>query len=368
MIKFLDLKSINKQYEKELKKACSRVIDSGWYILGDEVRSFEKMFSNYCNTKYCLGVGSGLDALILTLKAWKVLGKLQDGDEVIVPANTFIATILAITETGLKPILVEPDENSYNICPTEVKKKISFRTKVIIPVHLYGRMSPMLELSEIAKNNGILILEDAAQAHGSELNEIKSGAWGDAAAFSFYPGKNLGALGDAGAITTNDSNLHEVLVALRNYGSNQTYYNKYIGMNSRMDEIQAACLKVKLKYLEKEIARRRDIANIYLNKISCNSLILPNNNDIKSNVWHLFVARTDKREKIQKYLSNCNVETRIHYPVPPNLQECYINYELGTYKKTEKMANEIFSLPMGLHLSNKEVFEIITFINGFDNA
>lgn len=365
MIKFLDLKKINGQYQKELKQACSRVIDSGWYILGQELESFEYQFSEYCGTKYCLGVASGLDALILTLKAWKILGKLKDGDEVIVPANTFIASILAITETGLKPVLIEPDERTYNVAPAAVKKALTSKTKVILAVHLYGRMSPMLELTKIAKENKILILEDAAQAHGSMIEGVKSGAWGDAAGFSFYPGKNLGAIGDAGAITTDDKDLYEVLKALRNYGSHETYMNKYLGMNSRMDEIQAACLKVKLRYLDKEIARRRDIAEMYLTQIVSDSVSLPINFDDESNVWHLFVIRTQKRKQLERHLIENSIESRIHYPVPANRQECYKDFQLGAFDRTEKISNEIISLPIGMHLTDQDVSTIARCINGF---
>ena len=247
MIPFLDLKSVNQTYNKELKEACSRVIDSGWYIGGQELLEFEKKFSNYCGTKYCIGVANGLDALILVLKVWKLMGLLKDGDEVIVPANTYIASILAISENNLTPILVEPELATYNLCPTNVAKAITNKTKVILPVHLYGQISNMPEIMVIAKKYNLLVLEDSAQSHGASVQNIKAGNWADASGFSFYPGKNLGALGDAGAITTNNEELNQNLRALRNYGSHEKYKNIYKGVNSRLDEIQAAMLTVKLK-------------------------------------------------------------------------------------------------------------------------
>ncbi|TOE88922.1 DegT/DnrJ/EryC1/StrS family aminotransferase, partial [Vibrio parahaemolyticus] len=242
MIPFLDLKSINLQYHNELKEACARVIDSGWYIMGNELTQFESEFAEYCGTKHAIGVANGLDALILVLRAWKEMGKLKDGDEVIVPANTYIASILAITENNLTPILVEPDPLSYNLTKKNVEAAITPRTKVILPVHLYGLISPMPELMVLAEEHNLLVLEDCAQAHGAEIADKKAGSWGDAAGFSFYPGKNLGALGDAGAITTNDDELSSVVRALRNYGSHKKYENLYKGVNSRLDEIQAAML------------------------------------------------------------------------------------------------------------------------------
>tara|TARA_Y100000766_G_scaffold285115_1_gene306496 strand:- start:4492 stop:5598 length:1107 start_codon:yes stop_codon:yes gene_type:complete len=365
VIKFLDLKEINQQYEKDLKDAFSRVINSGWYILGKELDLFESEFAEYCQSKHCIGVASGLDALILTLKAMKILGKIKEGDEVIVPANTFIATIIAITETGLKPVLVDPNELSYNIDPIEVKKKISRKTKIIIPVHLYGRIAPMQELKKIADDHKILILEDAAQAHGSELDGKKAGSFGEAAGFSFYPGKNLGALGDAGAIITSNTKLFEVIHSLRNYGSQKTYFNKYIGINSRMDEMQAAFLRVKLKKLENEIERRREIANKYLTYISNEHITLPNNDDEKSHVWHLFVIRTKNRSKLQDYLLSNKIETRIHYPIPTFAQECYLEHKLENCDLTKQLSEEIVSLPMGLHLSDEDVHEVINCINNY---
>lgn len=301
MINFLDLKKINSQYREELISACTRVIDSGWYINGNELNEFENNFAKYCGTKHAIGVANGLDALILTLRAWKELGKLQDGDEVIVPANTYIASILAISANNLKPVLVEPDINTYNLNPKLIEEKITSKTKVILAVHLYGQLADMPNICQLAKKHNLLILEDSAQAHGAEIEGKRAGNWGDASGFSFYPGKNLGALGDGGAITTNDDELAEVLNALRNYGSHEKYVNKYKGVNSRLDEIQAACLNVKLKHLDDTINSRRTIAQAYQTNLgNIDSLTLPKIKDIPSNlshVWHLYVIRTEQREK-----------------------------------------------------------------------
>lgn len=302
MINFLDLKAINNQYKNELKDACARVIDSGWYIMGHELAQFEKEFSHYCGTKHTIGVANGLDALNLVLRAWKELGKLQGGDEVIVQANTYIASILAITENDLVPVLVEPNPETFNLEPAQVREAITPRTKVILPVHLYGQLSPMPELMTIATEFNLLVLEDCAQAHGAEIHGKRAGNWGDAAGFSFYPGKNLGALGDAGAVTTNDDELAQTISALRNYGSHKKYENLYQGVNSRLDEIQAAMMRVKLPYLEKETARRQNIAQSYRTRIKNPLVKLPNVENEGAHVWHLFVVRCDVREKLQQWL------------------------------------------------------------------
>ena len=275
MIPFLDLKAINAQYRAELIAACTRVIDSGWYITGNEVEQFEQDFSNYCGTQYAIGVANGLDALTLTLRAWKELGKIKEGDEVIVPANTYIASILAVSSNGLVPILVEPDLATYNLCPKNVETAITSKTRVILPVHLYGQLADMPAIMDIAARHDLLVLEDSAQAHGASHNGKKSGNWGHAAGFSFYPGKNLGALGDAGAVTTNDKNLADTLRALSNYGSHEKYKNIFQGVNSRLDEIQAAMLNVKLCHLDAEIAHRRTIAAAYLEDINNPNIVLP---------------------------------------------------------------------------------------------
>ena len=308
MIPFLDLKEINAQYRDQLIEACTRVIDSGWYIAGNELETFEQSFSEYCGTKHAIGVANGLDALILTLRAWKELGKLKDGDEVIVPSNTYIASILAISANNLTPVLVEPDLSTYNLCPQKTEQAITSNTRVILPVHLYGQIADMPAIMEIAKKHNLLVLEDSAQAHGASIDGRRVGSWGDASGFSFYPGKNLGALGDAGAVTTNDDELANTLRALRNYGSHEKYKNLFQGVNSRLDEIQAAMLSVKLKHLDTEIARRREVANEYIKGINNKLITLPiNDNAIEvagyeKHVWHVFVIRCEKREALQKHL------------------------------------------------------------------
>jgi dTDP-4-amino-4,6-dideoxygalactose transaminase len=367
MIPFLDLKKINNQYADALKEACARVIDSGWYILGKELSAFEAAFSDYCGVTHTIGVANGLDALILTLRAWKELGKLKDGDEVIVPANTYIASILAITENKLTPILVEPDETTYNICPQNIAKAITPKTKAIVAVHLYGQLAPMPEIMALAKRHQLLVLEDAAQAHGATINGIKAGNWGDAAGFSFYPGKNLGALGDAGAITTNDPVLADTVKALQNYGSHKKYENLHQGINSRLDEIQAAILRVKLPYLEKETKARQEIARIYAAKIKNPSIILPKIDTPDSHVFHLFVIRAKKRAKLQEYLTQKGIQTLIHYPIPPHKQQAYPQLNTLSFPITEKIHQEILSLPMDPTISRNDIDTIITAINQFSS-
>lgn len=365
MIPFLDLKAINAQYRDELILAATRVIDSGWYINGDELDTFEKEFASYCGTKYAIGVANGLDALILTLRAWKELGKLQIGDEVIVPANTYIASILAISANGLVPVLVEPDIDTYNLCPRNIEAAITPKTKVILPVHLYGQLADMPAVMDIAQRYNLLVLEDSAQAHGASLNGKKSGNWGDASAFSFYPGKNLGALGDAGAITTNDDELAKTLQALRNYGSHEKYKNIMQGVNSRLDEIQAAMLSVKLSYLDTEITHRRKIAKLYIKGIKNPIITLPNNTHDSAHVWHVFVIRCDRRDELQKYLTENDVQTLIHYPVPPHQQQAYKEWNSRSYPVTEGIHREVLSLPIGPTITNDEISQIIHVINNF---
>ena len=369
MIPFLDLKNINQQYREELITACTRVIDSGWYISGKELESFEKNFAEYCGTQFAIGVANGLDALILTLRAWKELGKLQDGDEVIVPSNTYIASILAITANNLTPVLVEPDINTYNIDPAKIQQAITAKTRVILPVHLYGQLAEMPEIMQIAKQHNLLVLEDSAQSHGAQIQGKKAGNWGDAAGFSFYPGKNLGALGDAGAITTNDAELAQTLKALRNYGSHEKYKNLFVGVNSRLDEIQAAMLDVKLKHLDAEVKHRRIIANMYLEGIKNPELSLPltdtDASQYDQHVWHLFVVRSRNREALQQYLAENGVQTLIHYPVPPHKQQAYKEWNNLSYPISEKIHNEVMSLPMGPTLSLDDVKKVIQLCNSF---
>lgn len=366
-IEFLNLKKINEKYHSEITKSIDRVINSGWYINGSEVSTFEDEFAKYIGTKYCIGVANGLDALSLTLRAWKEMGKIKDGDEVIVPANTYIASILAITENNLKPILVEPELETYNIDIKRAKEVVSNKTKVILPVHLYGKIANMAEIVKFAEENDLLVLEDSAQAHGAETKSIKAGAWGHASGFSFYPGKNLGAMGDAGAITTNDKDLAEVIRTLANYGSKIKYVHKYKGVNSRLDDIQAAILRVKLLGLDKEIQDRRNIAKRYSDAINNEKIILPkfDCSDVESHAWHLFVIRCESRDELKLYLEGRGIQTLIHYPTPPHKQLAYhhdFNVQLPI---TELIHDTVLSLPMGGFLKHEEVEYIIDCINEF---
>lgn len=364
MIQFLDLKSVNAKYKTELLQACERVIDSGWYIMGKELSSFENEFAQYCGTKYCVGVANGLDALTLVLRAWMELGKLKSGDEVIVPANTYIASILAISENGLIPILAEPDANTLNLKPANIEKLVTPKTKAILPVHLYGKICPMDEITAIARKHNLLVLEDCAQAHGSMLAGKKAGAWGDAAGFSFYPGKNLGALGDAGAITTNCDELYSVLTALRNYGSHKKYENDFVGQNSRLDELQAAFLRVKLKHLDEETELRRNIARIYNRDIVNNLIEKPFEGESQEHVYHLYVIQTKFRDELQLYLEEHGVSTLIHYPIPPSLQKCYQGV-FDECKLTEEISCNILSLPVSPVMPLNEVEKVCQLVNDF---
>ncbi|WP_028694654.1 DegT/DnrJ/EryC1/StrS family aminotransferase [Pseudomonas cremoricolorata] len=365
MVKFLDLKAVNHQYREALIAACTEVIDSGWYILGERLQRFEENFAQYCGVKHCIGVANGLDALTLTLRAWKLLGRLNDGDEVIVPANTYIASIMAITENGLVPVLVEPDESSFNLDPARVESAISIKTRALLPVHLYGRLADMPALVEIARRYDLLVLEDAAQAHGAALAGKRSGVWGDASGFSFYPGKNLGALGDGGAITTNDCDLARALRALRNYGSQKKYMNQYVGVNSRLDEIQAAILDVKLKYLDVEVQRRCEIAKHYSEGIDHADIRLPTAGDQGQHVWHLYVVRTTRRNELQAHLAEQGVQTLVHYPTPPHLQAAYPAYNHLSLPLTKQIHDEVLSLPMDPTLSDAQIQQVIEACNRF---
>lgn len=366
MIPFLDLKAINQQYRDELLEAITKVVDSGWYVQGTEVKSFEQEFAGYCGTEHCIGVANGLDALSVTLRAWKEMGKLRDGDEVIVPANTYIASILAITENDLKPVLVEPDESTFNLCPLKTEQAITDKTRVILPVHLYGQLADMPAIMNIAKQHNLLVLEDSAQAHGASIDGKKAGNWGDASGFSFYPGKNLGALGDAGAVTTNDEELARTIRAVSNYGSHKKYENLYQGVNSRLDEMQAAVLRVKLRYLDNEIAARRAVAKTYIETIDNPNITLPSWQKEESHVFHLFVIRTKVRSELQEYLSKNNVQTLIHYPLPPHKQQAYREWNVQSYPITETIHDEVLSLPMGPTLSNDEATAVAVACNSFN--
>ena len=363
MISFLDLKAVNEQYITEIEKVLHKVIKSGWYILGTEVDLFEKEFAEYCGTDHCIGVANGLDALTIILKAYGI----GEGDEVIVPSNTYIASVLSVSANGADPILVEPDIASYNIDPKKIEEKITSRTKAILAVHLYGQSADMNAINQIAEKYNLKVIEDAAQAHGATYTGKRTGNLGNAAGFSFYPGKNLGALGDAGAITTNDGQLAEKIRALRNYGSHVKYENLYKGVNSRLDEIQAAILRIKLKELDRENERRREIATYYLNHINNSKIILPKivNRDLSSHVWHLFVVRTKEREKLQSYLREKGIQTLIHYPVPPHKQQAYKEWSNLSYPISEQIHNEELSLPISPVQSIETTRKIVEVINSF---
>jgi dTDP-4-amino-4,6-dideoxygalactose transaminase len=363
LIPFLDLKNINAQYRGELIQAATDVIDSGWYLQGTQVSAFEKEFAIYCGVRHCIGVANGLDALILIFRAYKELGKLKKGDEVIVPANTYIASILSITENGLKPVLVEPDNRSYNLDSRLIEQAITPKTKAILAVHLYGQLSDMVEINTIAQKHGLLVIEDSAQAHGASQDGIKSGNLGDASGFSFYPGKNLGALGDAGAVTTNDQVLASTIRTLGNYGSHKKYENLYQGVNSRLDEVQAAMLRVKLRYLDDEIVKRKEVANYYLEHIKNREIILPT---ITTNsVWHLFIIRVRNRDKLQKYLLDNDIQTIVHYPLPPHKQNAYKEWNNESYPISERIHNEVLSLPISGVQSLEDTKKITVAINNF---
>ena len=365
MIKFLDLKKINAPYETAFQEKLKSVLESGWYILGNEVAAFETNFANYCQTKYCIGVGNGFDALVLIFKAYIQLGKLQKGDEVIVPANTYIASILAILEADLVPVLVEPKLETYNLNPDLISKKTTSKTKAILVVHLYGQLAEMDKINAIAIQNNLLVIEDAAQAHGAISNFRKSGNLSNAAAFSFYPGKNLGALGDGGAVVTNDSELAKVIQSLRNYGSEAKYQNEFIGVNSRLDELQAAFLNVKLPHLDAENTIRKAIAKRYLDEIKNDKITLPFWNLSDNHVFHLFVIRTENREELQQYLLENGIQTVIHYPIPPHKQKAFKAWNHLSFPITERIHKEVLSLPISPVLTKEEVDFVVSILNQY---
>ena len=366
MISFLDLKKNNKQYEKEFKEAASRVIDSGWYLMGKELDTFEKNYANFCNVDHCLGVANGLDALRLIFKAYIIMGIMKKGDEVIVPGNTYIASVLALTDNDLIPVFVEPNAKTYNLDSDLLEQSITSKTKAILTVHLYGQISVDEKMLEICKKYNLRLVEDAAQSHGARWNKKISGSIGDAAGHSFYPGKNLGALGDAGAVTTNDSQLSQIISSLRNYGSDKKYENKYQGLNSRLDEIQAAFLSVKLKYIQKDIEARQNVANYYLENIKNLAVTLPSFNNKEGHVWHLFVIRTSNRNKLQKYLLKKEIQTLIHYPIPIHKQYAYKEFNKLYFPITEKIQSEILSLPINSTITIENLNKIILEINKFE--
>lgn len=366
MIKFLDLKLINKRYEKEFKAKFEAFLNSGQYILGNEVLNFEAEFAAYCGTTFCIGTSNGLDALQVIFEAYKVLGKLKVGDEVIVPANTYIASILAISHTGLKPVLVEPDINTYNIDVSCVERAITPLTKAVLGVHLYGQLYQVNTLEKLCKANNLLLIEDAAQAHGAiHLDGKKAGNMSNAAAFSFYPTKNLGALGDAGAITTNNKELAETIQKLRNYGRSSTYKYDLKGYNCRMDELQAAFLRAKLKDLDADNAKRIANANAYLRNISNLKIKLPFYSTYEDHVFHQFVIRVDDRKAFMNYMSKHNIETSIHYPLAPHEQKAFSSFKGCNLPITTKIHEEVVSLPINSALTSNEIKEIIKVINKY---
>lgn len=365
MIPFLNLFQLNQQFRKEIDSSMKRVLNSGHYILGQEVAAFEKEFAKYIGTKYCVGTANGLDSLRLIIKAYKELDIFKDQDEIIVPANTFIASILAISDCNLKPVLVEPDINTYNINPHLIEEKITPKTKAIMVVHLYGQIADIDQINDIAQKHHLKIIEDSAQAHGSKYKNKMAGNLGDIAAFSFYPGKNLGALGDAGCVTTNNKKLAEIIRALGNYGSNEKYINNYKGINSRLDEIQASILSVKLKYLDQENKIRREIAKKYLKEINNSKIILPKINSLDETNFYVFTIRTKNRDNLRKYLLENNIETLIHYPIPPHKQLAYKEWNNLSFPVTEQIHQEILSIPLNSTLTQPEIQRIIKTLNNF---
>jgi len=366
MIKFLDLQKINLAHQQEIEERLLKTFRSGWYLLGNEVKGFEENLKNYIGSAHAIGVANGLDALRLIFRAYIELGIMQPGDEVIVPANTYIASILALSDNGLVPVLVEPDLNSYNIDLHKIEEQITPKTKAILLVHLYGQVVYSAELKKLAEKHDLKIVEDNAQAIGAAWNGIKTGNLGDAAGFSFYPGKNLGALGDAGAVTCKDAALAQAIRAIANYGSQEKYINIYKGLNSRLDEIQAAVLDVKLQYIDAENSRRQDIAARYVSEIKNANLILPLlPQDPAASVWHLFVIRTKERSRLQEYLSQKGIQTLIHYPIPPHQQSAYQELNHLTFPITEQIHQEVLSLPISPILEDEEVTMIIDALNNF---
>ncbi len=364
-IPFLELKDVNAPYACNFEKAFDDVISSGWYLQGSFNKTFEQNFAAYCGVKHCIGVANGLDALILILRAYKELGYLSDGDEVIVPANTYIASILAVSANNLTPVLVEPDINTYNLNADLVEKHITSKTKVIMPVHLYGQAVEMAKIWELAGKYNLKIVEDSAQAHGACYKGKRTGSLGDASGFSFYPGKNLGALGDAGAVTTDDDQLADAVRAIANYGSQKKYVNQYKGINSRLDEFQAAFLNIKLRSIDKDTSKRQAVAKYYCENIKNKKIVLPKVKNEDSHVWHLFVIRTSERDELQEYLSDNGIQTLIHYPTPPHKQEAYKEWKDLSYPISEKIHREVLSLPISPMLTDEDMKYVVEVINNY---
>jgi dTDP-4-amino-4,6-dideoxygalactose transaminase len=362
MIPFLDVRGINRRHSADFHKLLDEILEAGWFILGDQVAHFESEFAKYCGTKHCVGVGNGLDALRLVLQAWGI----GSGDEVIVPSNTYIATWLAVSQVGATPIPVEPDLYTYNINPDAIESAITSKTKAIIPVHLYGQAADVEQIMSVAEHHGIKVLEDASQAHGATQLARKTGSLGHAAAFSLYPGKNLGALGDAGCITTDDQKLADALAVLRNYGSRTKYFNEAQGCNSRLDEIHGAFLRHKLRSLDEDNAVRARVAGRYLDALKAAPHIsLPKVSSGMRSVWHLFVIRCSLRAELQEQLNIRGIETMIHYPLPPHLQQAYanLNYPVGSFPISEKIHKEVLSLPMGPTMTDDDADTVISAVH-----
>jgi dTDP-4-amino-4,6-dideoxygalactose transaminase len=363
MIKFLDLQKINAQYGTDIKQAAAEVIDSGWYLFGKRVNQFETKLASYIGVKHSIGVANGLDALRLILKAYIEMGTMREGDEVIVPANTYIASILAITDNRLKPVLVEPDIKTYNLDISLIEQYISSRTRAIMTVHLYGQVCWSEKLETIAKKHNLKIIEDNAQAIGAKWNNRKTGSLGDAAGFSFYPGKNLGAIGDGGAVTTNYDKLADLIRALANYGSSTKYVCEFQGLNSRLDEIQAAILDVKLKHLNVDTNSRKEVARYYMEHIVHPDISLPGIKNWDSHVFHIFPILTNRRNELQTYLTDNGIQTLIHYPIPPHKQDSYVEWKDRVLPITEKIHNEELSLPISPVMNIEEVIKVVEVIN-----
>jgi dTDP-4-amino-4,6-dideoxygalactose transaminase len=367
-VPYLNLRAITARHREALLDAAARVIDRGWFILGPEVQTFERAFAEYCGVKHAIGVANGLDALILILRAYRELGMLREGDEVIVPSNTYIATILAVTENRLIPVLVEPDERSFNLDPARTRAAVTPKTKAILPVHLYGRLAAMDELRDIAREHSLLLIDDAAQAHGACTGQKRAGALADATGFSFYPGKNLGALGDAGAVTTNDDALADVVRTLGNYGSREKYVNIRQGVNSRLDDLQAALLGAKLPFLDEENATRRRIVARYLAEIRNDGIGLPEPGAQGEHVWHVFAARCEQRDALQRHLLAAGIGTLIHYPIPPHKQEAYAPWSGESFPISEAIHRTVLSLPVDISMSDDDVSRVIASCNTFRRA
>lgn len=360
-VKFLDLSKVNNRFRDEIDKSIQTILDKGWYLQGEENENFSKEFAQYCGTKYAIGVDNGLDALRLILLGYGI----GLHDEVIVPSNTFIASILAISQVGAKPVLVEPDPKTFNIDPSKIEEAITSKTKAIMVVDLYGRAVEINKISDIASKYGLKIIEDAAQAHGAMFNNLKTGNLGDATGFSFYPGKNLGCFGNGGAVTTNDEELYQRVKAIANYGSDRKYHHIYKGCNSRLDEIQAAVLRIKLKYLDDDNNIRKTIARKYIENISNKFIQLPDPGVKDQHVWHLFVIRSSYRDELKKYLALAGIETIVHYPTPPHKQLAYKEWESLSYPISEKLHSEVLSIPMSPVLTDSEVDYVIDTLNEF---